>query len=154
MNQNRLLMETTEVPAVKTVGEITAALISAGATQIATNYQAGRLSGLSWVMHLPGQGDRLFEMPARVEPVYKILISRRRDRYKADVQASVREQAARVAWRQLLRWVQAQIAMIETDMVDVAEVFFPYMQLATGTSIYQAFKEHGPKLLPAPGKEN
>lgn len=51
-----------------------------------------------------------------------------------------RQQAERVAWRQLLRWVQAQLAMIECGMTEASEVFFPYMQMLSGNTIYELFK--------------
>jgi hypothetical protein len=34
--------------------------------------------------------------------------------------------ARRIAWRQVLRWVEAQLALIETGMVKTQEVFLPY----------------------------
>jgi len=145
-----LLTETTEISPIRTVAEITACLVNAGATQIMSDYRDGEVAGLKWVMNVPKQGLRLFDMPARIEPVYQILISRRRDRHKLDVQMSVRDQAKRVAWRQLLRWVQAQIAMAQTGMVDFAEVFFPYLQLNSGATIYAAFRENGQRLLAGP----
>ena len=39
---------------------------------------------------------------------------------------AMQEKAERVAWRQLLRWVQAQNAMIECGMVRPMEVFTAY----------------------------
>lgn len=125
-----LYMETTEVPASRTAAEISAELIQAGATQIATSYDAGKVVGLRWTMKVSGI-DALFEMPARVEPMYELFMKRkgygtfRRDNgdpYAPDIFAK----AERVAWRQLLRWVQAQNAMIETGMVQPMEVFTAY----------------------------
>jgi hypothetical protein len=78
-------------------------------------------------------------MPVRVEPILKILGNR--------------EQAERVAWRQLLRWVQAQNAMIETGMVQAVEVYLPYMVIhASGQTLFQRMNDSQFKMLPAPEK--
>lgn len=146
-----LYMETTMISAEKTAGEIVSALVSAGATQIATDYEKGRIIGLRWSMTIAGRGDVLFVMPARVEPIYNILKSRNRNTWLSDNQKQeIREKAHRVAWRQLLRWVQAQIAMIDCGMTEAAEVFFPYIQAPTGQTLFDAFKTGHLKALPPP----
>lgn len=62
-----------------------------------------------------------------------------------------REQARRVAWRQLYRWVQAQVALIQTGMVKTQEVFMPYLRTSTGQTVYELAEQRGFKLmLPAP----
>jgi len=109
-----LFMETTQIDPQKTATEITAELVKAGATSINTDYKNGKVSGLRWVMRVSGR-DVLFDMPARVDPVFKIINGRRS--YPAGHRVQDQEQAERVAWRQLLRWVQAQLAMIDTGMV-------------------------------------
>lgn len=123
----KLYMETTEVPAAKTALEVSAELVKGGAKQIATSYgDGGRVVGLRWTMNVMGQ-DALFEMPARVDPIYKILKDRQRSTWLSEKQKeSLREKAERVAWRQLLRWVQAQNAMLETGMVQPMEVYTAY----------------------------
>jgi len=51
------------------------------------------------------------------------------------------EQAARVAWRQVYRWVQAQFALINLRMVEAHEVFLPYMMdTNNGSTFYQTLK--------------
>ena len=65
----------------------------------------------------------------------------------------IREQARRVAWRQLLRWVQAQMAMIQCGMAESGEVFFAYLQSPCGQSIFEVFAEQGLRMLP-PGEED
>jgi hypothetical protein len=49
-----------------------------------------------------------------------------RKRMRRGGEAELQQQAERIAWRQILRWLQAQLALIETGMVDAPEVFFPY----------------------------
>lgn len=140
MKSKTLYMETTEIPADKTAGEITSCLRSAGAVSVITKFDANRITGLGWAMTVSGN-EVHFTMPARVEPVYKILLSRNRKTWLTDKEkASIRARAERVAWRQLLRWTQAQLAMIETGMVKPAEVFMPYMTHADGSTFFEYFE--------------
>jgi hypothetical protein len=47
------------------------------------------------------------------------------------------EQAYRVAWRNILDWVQAQMALLEIGMAKMEEVFLPYMQDRQGVTFYE-----------------
>jgi len=134
-----LFMETTTVPAERTAAEISSVLIQAGATQIATDYEAGRIVGLRWSMRVYGR-DLLFQMPARVDPIYKILRSRKKGYLGQKDEQDLKTRAHRVAWRQLLRWIQAQVAMIDCGMTEATEVFLPYMQTNSGQSLFDALK--------------
>jgi len=144
-----LFMETTEVPAERSASEIVAELIKAGASAINTDYHAGVITGLRWVMQVRGV-DQLFSMPVRMAPVEKLLLSRRKGYLGADDKLRIHEQARRVAWRQLLRWTQAQMAMIQCGMAESGEVFFAYIQSPrSGQSIFEVFAESGMRMLPA-----
>lgn len=148
MAKKALFMETTEVSPTRTAGEIIAELVKCGATSINTEYDQGVVSGLRWVMKVHGN-DVLFDMPVRVDPIYKILQSRRRDRWRYE--AADKEQAQRVAWRQLLRWVQAQNAMIECGMVAAEEVYLPYLfDARSSQTLFQKLSESKFKMLAAP----
>ena len=39
--------------------------------------------------------------------------------------------------RQIFRWIQAQVALIETCMVQAAEVFYPYLQVSAEHTVYE-----------------
>src|SRR5579864_9646271 len=96
-----IFMGTTNISPQQTAAEIVSNLVRAGATAINTNYEAGRITGIRWIQRVRGV-ECMFEMPVRVAPLQKLI----RDK----------EQAERTAWRQLLRWAQAQNAMIEVGM--------------------------------------
>jgi hypothetical protein len=140
-------METTTIEAGRTAAEIVAELVKAGATAINTDYQDGVITGLRWVMKFRG-AEQLFAMPVRIGPVEQILLARRKGYLDADTRQRIHEQARRVGWRQLLRWVQAQMAMIQCGMAESAEVFFPYLQSPGGQSIFEVFAEQGMRMLP------
>jgi len=50
-------------------------------------------------------------------------------------------QAVRTAWRIVKDWVEAQMAILETEMVTMEEVFLPYLLVAGDKTLYQAIAE-------------
>ena len=148
-----LYMETTKIPAGRTAQEICTVLVDAGATNINQSYENRKLVGLRWTMRVNGK-DVPFSMPARVEPVFHLIQKARSVKFRDRSAEADREQAERVAWRQLLRWVQAQLAMIETGMVEPAEVFMPYLEVVPGRTMFQALQDSRFKLLQAPEKRH
>ncbi len=142
-----LYMETTTIPPAKTAQEIAALLANAGASQILTEYGPDRkLIGLKFTLSISGRHVP-YALPARTDPVFRVLQKRRSPANRHRKEALDRAQAERVAWRQILRWVQAQLALIETGMVDAAEVFLPYYEPRPGVTLYQVAVESGMKLL-------
>jgi hypothetical protein len=145
-----IFMETTEIPAERSAAEVSAVLVQAGATSVSVRYAEGKVTGMSWTMRV-GPTELKFSMPARVEPVYRLLRSRRTGLIDNAIEARLRAQAERVAWRQLLRWTQAQLAMIDLGMVKAAEVFLPYYQQADGSTLFEYFESKQLRL--GPGEE-
>lgn len=135
----RLYMETTKIPAINTAQEIVRVLVLSGATHVNQTFVERKLVGLRWTMVISGR-DVPFEMPVRIEPVFRAIQKTRSPKFRGRAEQQDREQAERVAWRQLLRWVQAQLAMIETGMVEPGEVFAAYMSLPQGT-LYRCLVE-------------
>jgi len=143
-------MGTTEVPVEKTCAEVHSLLVQSGARQIMTDYDATcKPIGVAFflvVNLLPVS----FKLPVRVDPVFKTINGGRS--YNRGAYAKLdREQAERVAWRQLFRWLQAQLAMIQTHMVQAEEVFLPYMQEPSGKTLFEVITEQRFKALP-PGE--
>lgn len=139
-----LFMENTEVPVSKTASEITNLLVGAGARQISTDYgAAGEIIGLNFSL-VVSEAFVHFALPVRTEPLYQVLVKRRKG-WPTDRQfLQIRRQAERVAWRQVLRWVQAQIALIDVGMVEPQEVFLPYLlQAGTDQTLYDHFAQNG-----------
>ena len=57
-------------------------------------------------------------------------------------------QAKRVAWRQLLRWVEVQLAFTRTNMVKVEEVFLPYVQVnIDGQTLFEKLENTNFKMI-------
>jgi hypothetical protein len=49
-----------------------------------------------------------------------------------------REQAVKIAWRIIKDWVRAQMAILETEMVRMEQVFLPYMMVNDNKTLYEA----------------
>lgn len=142
-----LYMETTKISAERTAQEIGALLAEAGASAVLTEYDVKKkISGFSFKLRV-GLQDVPFSLPVRIDPVFRRLQSRRkRHRYRNECED--RNQAERIAWRQLLRWIQAQWAMIDTGMVAAAEVFMPYIQVEPGRTLWERAIDGGRLALP------
>jgi len=135
-NTRGIFMGTTSISPEKTVAEITVVLVKSGARQIATDYGPnGKLQGLRFVIEANGCSLG-FSLPVRTEALLRRIGNR--------------DQAERVAWRQLLRWTQAQLAMIDVGMVRADEVYAPYMLTPDGRTLYNLLTESKYRALPAP----
>lgn len=155
MKTKPLYMETTSIAAEQTAGEITSLLIAAGARQISMDYaEGGKIVSMHFVLMIHGVPFP-FRLPVRTEAVQAIFRNRRRQTMKfraPEFEKKDREQAERVAWRQLLRWVQAQLAMVDAGMAQTREVFSPYLVDQTGRTLFEFLEETRYKALP-PGRE-
>lgn len=146
-------METTNISPERTASEIQLLLREAGASQILTEYSKDKkISGLFFKLEIYGQ-EVPFSLPARIDPVFLYLQNKRAPLRRHDKRDIDLEQAERVAWRQLLRWIQAQLAMIETGMVAAGEVFMPYIQTKSGKTLYESATVGGKLALPLPKGE-
>lgn len=119
-----LLNYTTTVSVAKTGATIIDRLVKAGARQVMGSYENGRTVGLAFMIDTT-HGPRQFSLPVHADRVFKVLRADRQvpNRYKTE------EQAERVAWRILKDWMEAQIALVETEMVTLDEVMLPYMHI-------------------------
>lgn len=131
-----LFMETTKINPEQTVGEIQSVLGKYGAAGIQMEYQDGEIKAVAFILNI--QERRVpFLLPCRWEAVYKTMTGRMRKQRASRADEYVL-QSKRVAWRQILRWVEAQMAMVETDMVKIEEVFMPYAVIDNkGTTLFQ-----------------
>lgn len=140
----------TEVDARKTASQIVETLVEAGAREILTQYESGKLVGIRFGLEVNKQ-TQIYSLPARTETLFKMLCEQRSYGYDAE---KVRQQAERTAWRQLLAWVKAQLALIETGMAAVDEVFLPYRQTPDGRTFYELVQAGGQLALPAAQESN
>ena len=139
-----LLNYTTKIPAEQTAAEIMSILVKKGATEILTHYGPGGMAtGLKWRMET-ANGATGYSLPINTDAVFEILT---RDRVMKTNPAARMQQANRTAWRIIKEWILAQMALVETEMVTVEEVFLPYM-LTGKQTLYQALSNGDLKMLP------
>ena len=81
----------------------------------------------------------------RVDAVYELMTWQMVMATNAEAR---REQVYRTAWRIIKDWVEAQLALLETEMVHFEEVFMPYI-LSGRDTLYQALSEGRMNALPA-----
>ncbi len=139
-----ILNYTTSIAVDKTIGQIQKALAMAGAQSILIEYDAdGIVSTVSFRITYAG-APVSFRLPAQLDPVYVIL--QRDDKVPRKLKS--REQAARVAWRIIKDWVEAQLAIVEAEQVELVEVFLPFAQNpTTGETIFKQLANNNFALL-------
>lgn len=141
-----ILNYTTKIDADKTAAEISKCLSLHGAQAVMTEYnqEDQTVSAISFKISMDGQ-TMSFRLPCDWKPVYTILAkgkkiprdTKRRERMESDL----RLQAVRTAWRIVKDWVEAQMALIETKMVETAQVFLPYAIVKGGLTVAEKMKQ-------------
>lgn len=129
-----LLNYTTKIDVFTTLGEIQRILVKHGAKKIMQDYDDnGHIVALCFGIETPLglQGVRL---PANVEKVCAVLT---KQKVKCD-----REQAERVAWRIVKDWVEAQMAILESEMVQIDQIFLPYMVNDKGQTVFEVYQNN------------
>lgn len=129
-----LLDYTTRVPASRTARQVHDLLVKAGARGVAYEYdEASLLVGMRFVVST-AYGPRPFLLPVDPRRVKAVL-----ERQKVEPRYRTMDHAERVAWRILKDWIEAQLALIATEMVTLDQVMFPYMEDPTGVTAYQHY---------------
>lgn len=125
---------TTKVDVFATLGEIQGQLVKHGAKKIMQDYDDdGHITALSFLIDIPN-GPRGVKLPANVDAVQNVLT---KQKVKCD-----RDQAERVAWRIVKDWVAAQMAILESEMVQLDEIFLPYMLNDKGQTLFQCYRQN------------
>jgi len=137
-----ILNYTTSIDCEKSIGEIMKCLVKHGAHKIVTDYEYGMPSAVTFYLTLNGSMVA-FALPANYSGVLKAMNSDRKvPRNKCND-----EQAQRVAWRIVKDWVEAQMAIVEAQLADMAEVFLPYAITKNGTTLYKEVQGNGMLML-------
>lgn len=131
-----LLNYTTKVGPERTIAEIQKLLVEGAATSIRTDYEDGRPAAVTFTIDT-AFGRRTFRLPVAAERVQAVLL-----RQRVEPRFSTLEHAERVAWRIVKDWLEAQVAIIETEMVTLDQVMLPYMHDAlAGRTFYEAYRD-------------
>lgn len=135
-----ILNYTTTVDAFKTVSEIEYILMKHKAKSIMKNCEGESITGLSFLIDT-GVQQIPVRLPVKVDECLTVLKREKRENPRKQIK-DTREQAERVAWRILKDWIEAQMALLDIEMVRFEEIFLPYIETNTGQTIYERLEEN------------
>ena len=136
---------TTAVPVARTVSEIQELLVRHSASHVAIGYRDRLPVSVSFTLVSP-HGKRIYSLPVDIDAVHHLLL--------AQVEAgelrssppkggwATPQHAARVAWRVIKDWLEAQLAIIDAQMTTLDCVMLPYLH--TGSTdqrtLYEVYR--------------
>lgn len=126
---------TTKVPANRSINEIQEALVKHGATGIMFEYEkdTGRIKNLNFVLEINGNKVG-FSLPVNWRKFQRVLELQEVRRWEEE------DYVYRVAWRNLRDWVLAQLALYETEIVELPQIFLPFVMDGKGSTLYEHVK--------------
>ena len=134
-----ILNYTTTVDAFKTVSEIEYILMKHKAKSIMKDYDGETITGLSFLIDT-GVQQIPVRLPVKIDECLEVLKKEKRENPRKQIK-DTRQQAERVAWRILKDWVEAQMALLDIEMVRFEEIFLPYIETNNGKTIYERLEE-------------
>lgn len=148
-----LLNYTTEIDADKTAQEIAKCLSMHGALAVLTEYdpENSYVSAISFQIKV-GEQKMGFRLPCDWKPVFGVMYKNKKSYSNYDKrfnrqQSEWRLQAVRTAWRIVKDWVEAQMALVETQMVTTQDVFLPYAVMSDNRTLAQVVRDNPQFLL-------
>ena len=131
-----LYMSSTQISPEATIGEIQKILSKHGVTAMMTEYEGPQVSSVSFTLLLEGK-KMSFRMPCNWRAVEHIFNTDDRSRVNVRLKKNetIADQAIRTAWRIILRWVEAQMALVEVNMTSVPQIFLPYTIMRDGRTL-------------------
>lgn len=131
-----LLNYRTEVPIQRTLNQVHDILVKGKARAVATEYDAdGKPTALAFEVNTPF-GYRNFVLPVNAGAVHQVL-----NRQRVDRRYQTMDHAHRVAWRILKDWIEAQLAIVATEMVTLDQVMLPYLRTENGATLYERYRD-------------
>lgn len=136
--RTKLLNYTTEIPASKTASEIMEILSKHGAKSVLVNFDdTGQASSLSFQIATQEGAIVPIRLPVDWKAVLRVFEYQGISREYRN-----RAQATRTAWRIVKVWIEAQMAILETEMARMEEIFLPYLLTGQeGKTLYQVIAE-------------
>ena len=144
---------TSDIPINRIFQRIQDSLAQHGTRQISFDYgNNGKVYGVFFTILLDEQRLQV-KLPARVDKALSVLQKQysnglMRDRktsaiFRRGNKKEMDDQAYRVAWRNILDWVEAQMALLEIEMAKIEEIFLPYMVTSTGKTFFERIEQKG-----------
>jgi len=137
----------TTISVEKTIAEIEKMLSKYGATKIMKEYdEFGNPSRLIFAI-VTEHGEMPVKLPVNVDKileVFKVQVSTKKLPNKFWGGEWATEQANRVGWRIIKDWLDAQLTLLNIQMVKVHEIFLPYAyDSRSGQTLFQKMEESG-----------
>ena len=145
-----LFCYTTKIEPSKTISEIQENLVSHGARQVMANYtDDGKIEALSFTIITADKQAIAIRLPCDPKPVQQVLIKQYNEGKIPRAFAEDEHQALRVAWRIVKWWVEAQMGLLETQMVKMEQIFLPYAVVKGGKTLFETMRQGKYALLSA-----
>lgn len=123
-NADTPFLATTEVSAERTAAEIQE-ILGRRAKRVMTEYDAGEVVAISFSLEIQDK-EILFRLPVRWRQYLKVL-EKAWSRKSSRANPPTEEQARRTAWRVAKTGLEAQLAWVDSGMVEIQEIFLPYV---------------------------
>lgn len=155
MTSGRPLNYTTKVPVTQSVVECQSILAAAGASSAQVHFEDGQPVGLGFSLKTP-HGIRNFTLPVNIDGMQRVLVQAESDGDFSSLKKkqgafSNREHAAKVAWRVVKDWLEANLALIAAQMATIDEVMLPYLHVDEDRTLWQAYRDREQAALEAGG---
>ncbi len=123
---------TTKVPANRSIEEIQQSLVQHGAQGVLYEYEkdTGRIAALKFILLVQEQKVG-FSLPVNWRMFQAVLKKQNVSRWDDE------DYCYRVAWRDIRDWVLAQMALFETQIVELPQVFLPFATDRAGKTLYE-----------------
>jgi len=135
----------TTIAVEKTIAEIEKMLAKYGATKIMKEYDIDGNPTVLIFGIMTDRGEMPIRLPIKVSKildVFKLQVSNKKLASKFWGTDWAKEQAARVGWRIIKDWLDAQLTLLNIEMVKVEEIFLPYMYHdKLGKTVFELLEE-------------
>ncbi len=120
-----------------TFDKIQKILAENGAKKVMFDYAGdGTLESISFAIDINGVITG-FRLPALAENVFQMMYPKHDEYRNKRFVKQWREQAYITAWANIRDWIDAQMALVKTRQVEVAQVFLPYMVMKGDQTLYE-----------------
>lgn len=142
-----LLNYTTKIDPSQTIGEIQKMLSKHNVTAMMTEYDGPEVSAVSFQIKV-NEKSMGFKLPCNWRAVLEVF---KQQNIKMKHGGTKEEQAIRTAWRVIKDWLEAQLALVEINMVTLPQIFLPYTIMRDGRTLSEHVEDN-PNFLLDDGK--
>ncbi len=128
----------------KTIAEIEKMLAVYGATKIIKQYNDEGNPILLAFMIQTSRGEMPIKLPINIEGVQSAFKKQVSEKKLPKSYWDNKEQATRTGWRIIKDWLDAQLTLINLEMVKIEEIFLPYIyDMISDKTMYEVIEEKG-----------